>query len=69
MLTTTGGTTMTILIRKLKHKEMFEIIKVVADPSMTRMEAWEAVKAAGATVKWETFKCLAREAKICFRKS
>ena len=51
----------------MRRKEMAEIIKKVTDPSMTRMEAWEATQSAGLPISWETFK-LAMWLKLEFKK-
>ena len=52
----------------MRRKEMAEIIEKVTDPSMTRMEAWEATQSAGLPISWETFKRVAMWLKLEFKK-
>ena len=44
----------------MKRKEMMEIINQSTNPTMTRMEAFQASKSAGLNVSWETFKRVSR---------
>ena len=49
-------------------KLMKQAIKNVVNPTMTRMEAWEASKEAGVEISWEMFKRVAGHIGLSFRK-
>ena len=46
------------MVKKMKVREVLRLIVELTEPSMTRMEAWEAVVAAGVDIPWESFKRL-----------
>ena len=46
------------MVKKMKLRELLPLIVELTDPSMTRMEAWEAVAAEVPELTWESFKRL-----------
>ena len=46
------------MVKKMKVREVLRLIVELTEPSMTRMEAWEAVSAEVPELTWESFKRL-----------
>ena len=46
------------MVKKMKVREVLKLIVELTEPSMPRMEAWQAVNAEVPELTWESFKRL-----------